>query len=67
MGGAGTGAISIGVSSAASLSAPPASFAAATGLNMAARQVGGGLGVGVMVALLAAAGPTRWQGREAST
>ena len=57
MGGAGTGAISVGVSSAASLSAPPASFAAATGLNMAARQVGGGLGVGVMVALVAAAGP----------
>ncbi|MET0524184.1 MAG: MFS transporter [Nocardioides sp.] len=55
-GGAGTGAISVGVSSAASLSAPPASFAAATGLNMAARQVGGGLGVGVMVALVAAAG-----------
>jgi EmrB/QacA subfamily drug resistance transporter len=56
VGGAGIGAISVGVSSAASLSAPPASFAAATGLNMAARQVGGGLGVGVMVALLAAAG-----------
>ncbi len=56
LGGAGTGAISVGVSSAASLSAPPASFAAATGLNMAARQVGGGLGVGVMVALIAAAG-----------
>jgi MFS family permease len=56
VGGSGIGAISVGVSSAASLSAPPASFAAATGLNMAARQVGGGLGVGVMVALLAAAG-----------
>ena len=56
LGGAGTGAVSVGVSSAASLSAPPASFAAATGLNMAARQVGGGLGVGVMVALIAAAG-----------
>jgi EmrB/QacA subfamily drug resistance transporter len=56
LGGAGTGAVSVGVSSGASLSAPPASFAAATGLNMAARQVGGGLGVGVMVALLAAAG-----------
>ena len=56
LGGAGIGAISVGVSSAASLSAPPASFAAATGLNMAARQVGGGLGVGAMVALIAAAG-----------
>ncbi|HET9420502.1 MAG TPA: MFS transporter [Nocardioides sp.] len=56
VGGAGIGAVSVGVSSAASLSAPPTSFAAATGLNMAARQIGGGLGVGVMVALLAAAG-----------
>jgi len=55
-GGAGIGAISVGVASAASLSAPPASFAAATGLNLAARQVGGGLGVAAMVALLAAAG-----------
>jgi len=56
VGGAGIGAISVGVSSAASLSAPPVSFAAATGLNLAARQVGGGLGVAAMVALLAAAG-----------
>lgn len=56
VGGAGIGALSVGVSSAASLSAPPTSFAAATGLNMAARQVGGGLGVGAMVALFAAAG-----------
>jgi len=55
-GGAGIGAISVGVAGAASLSAPPASFAAATGLNLAARQVGGGLGVAAMVALLAAAG-----------
>ena len=54
--GAGIGAVSVGVASAASLSAPPASFAAATGLNLAARQVGGGLGVAAMVALLAAAG-----------
>ena len=57
LGGSGIGAISVGVAGAASLSAPPASFAAATGLNLAARQVGGGLGVAAMVALLAAAGP----------
>ncbi|MDQ4053961.1 MAG: MFS transporter [Actinomycetota bacterium] len=56
VGGAGIGAISVGVAGAASLSAPPASFAAATGLTLAARQVGGGLGVAAMVALLAAAG-----------
>lgn len=56
VGGAGIGAISVGVAGAASLSAPAASFAAATGLNLAARQVGGGLGVAAMVALLAAAG-----------
>jgi len=56
VGGAGIGAISVGVAGAASLSAPPASFAAATGLNLAARQVGGGLGVAAMVALIAAAG-----------
>jgi len=56
VGGAGIGLISVGVAGAASLSAPPASFAAATGLNLAARQVGGGLGVAAMVALFAAAG-----------
>jgi hypothetical protein len=54
--GSGIGAISVGVAGAASLSAPPASFAAATGLNLAARQVGGGLGVAAMVALIAASG-----------
>lgn len=56
VGGAGVGLISVGVAGAAALSAPPASFAAATGLNLAARQVGGGLGVAAMVALVAAAG-----------
>ncbi|MEU4225861.1 DHA2 family efflux MFS transporter permease subunit [Nonomuraea sp. NPDC026600] len=51
--GAGMGAVSVGVSSAAALSVPPPSFAAGTGLNIAARQVGGALGVAVLVALLA--------------
>jgi len=43
--GLGMGAISVGVSSAAALSVTPERFAAATGLNIAARQVGGALGV----------------------
>ncbi|MFD1545187.1 DHA2 family efflux MFS transporter permease subunit [Nonomuraea guangzhouensis] len=51
--GAGMGAVSVGVSSAAALSVPPASFAAGTGLNIAARQVGGALGVAVLVAMFA--------------
>lgn len=51
--GAGMGAVSVGVSSAAALSVPPPSFAAGTGLNIAARQVGGALGVAVLVALFA--------------
>jgi MFS family permease len=52
--GVGVGAVSVGVSTAAALSVPPPSFAAATGLNIAARQVGGAVGVAVMAALLAA-------------
>jgi MFS family permease len=59
IGGFGVGAISTGVSSAAALSVQPPQFASATGLNMAARQFGGALGVGVLAALLAAAQPTR--------
>lgn len=43
--GAAMGAVSVGVSSAAALSVTPERFAAATGLNIAARQVGGALGV----------------------
>jgi EmrB/QacA subfamily drug resistance transporter len=50
--GAGMGAISVGVSSAAAFSVPPPSFAAGTGLNIAARQVGGTLGVAVLTVLL---------------
>lgn len=53
LGGAGMGAVSVGVSSAAALSVAPRSFAAATGLNVAARQVGGALGVAAVPLLLA--------------
>ncbi len=60
--GAGMGAISVGVSSAAALSAPAVEFAAATGLNVAIRQVGGALGVAGMAALLAHADPGGTEG-----
>jgi EmrB/QacA subfamily drug resistance transporter len=50
--GIGMGAATVGVSSAAALSAPPQSFASATGLAMAARQVGGALGIAMLAALL---------------
>ncbi|MCW2918256.1 MAG: major facilitator superfamily 1 [Actinomycetia bacterium] len=57
IGGAGMGAVSVGVSSAAAFSVPPPSFAAGTGLNIAARQVGGALGVAVLTVLLAGRAP----------
>ncbi len=50
--GLGMGAISVGVSSAAALSVTPERFAAATGLNIAARQVGGALGVAMLALAL---------------
>jgi len=50
--GVGMGAMSVGVSSAAALSVAPQRFAAATGLNIAARQVGGALGVAVLAVIL---------------
>src|SRR5262249_52492401 len=50
--GLGMGAISVGVSSAAALSVSPERFAAATGLNIAARQVGGALGVAFLALVL---------------
>jgi MFS family permease len=50
--GLGMGAVSVGVSSAAALSVEPARFAGATGLNIAARQVGGALGIAVLAAIL---------------
>ncbi|MGW6054727.1 MFS transporter [Streptomyces sp. NPDC055189] len=54
LGGAGIGAISTGVNSAAALSVAPADFAGATGLNMAVRQIGGALGVATLAAILPA-------------
>jgi EmrB/QacA subfamily drug resistance transporter len=50
--GLGVGVVSVGVSTAAALSVAPERFAAATGLNIAARQVGGALGVAVLAVLL---------------
>jgi EmrB/QacA subfamily drug resistance transporter len=50
--GLGMGAVSVGVSSAAALSVEPARFAGATGLNIAARQVGGAVGIAVLAAIL---------------
>ncbi|PZS27703.1 MAG: MFS transporter [Pseudonocardiales bacterium] len=50
--GVAVGALSNGVSTAAALSVPPPRFGAATGLNIAARQVGGAFGVAVLAILL---------------
>jgi hypothetical protein len=46
------GLTTVGLSSIAALSVGPKDYAAATGLNGAARQLGGALGVAVMTALL---------------
>ena len=46
------GAALTGLSSAAAMAVPPQQFAAATGLNMTARQVGGALGIAVLAAIL---------------
>ncbi|HEV3001543.1 MAG TPA: MFS transporter [Solirubrobacteraceae bacterium] len=50
--GVGVGAVSVGVSTAAALSVGPQRFATATGLNVAARQVGGAVGVAGIAVLL---------------
>lgn len=50
--GMGMGAVTTGLSSAAALSVPPARFAAGTGLNQTARQVGGALGVAALATIL---------------
>ncbi|ONH62630.1 MFS transporter [Frankia sp. CcI49] len=50
--GLGIGAISVGSSSAAALSVDPTRFAAAVGLNIAARQIGGALGIAALAMLL---------------
>lgn len=50
--GVGIGAVSVGVSSAAALAVEPRRFAAAVGLNIAARQVGAAIGVATTALLL---------------
>jgi EmrB/QacA subfamily drug resistance transporter len=52
--GIGMGMTAVGLSSAAAMYVDQRSFAAATGLNMTARQVGGALGVAVLAAILEA-------------
>ncbi|MGA9747296.1 MAG: MFS transporter [Nocardioides sp.] len=52
--GVGMGAVSVGVTMAAAMSVPPLKFATATGLNVAARQVGGAVGVATFAAIIAA-------------
>lgn len=55
--GVGIGAMTVGISSAAALSVSPHRFASATGLNVAARQVGGAVGVAVLGVVLASSAP----------
>ena len=50
--GVGTGLATVGVSTAGALSVEPSQFAAATGLVLAGRQLGGAVGVAAMAALL---------------
>ncbi|QXJ21430.1 MFS transporter [Actinomadura graeca] len=50
--GVGMGALASGVSSAAAMAVAPRRFAAAIGLNTAARQVGGALGIAALAAIL---------------
>ncbi|MFC0598191.1 DHA2 family efflux MFS transporter permease subunit [Streptomyces palmae] len=51
--GVGIGMATVGISSAAAFSAAPRHFAAATGMIMAARQVGGGLGIAATAVIIA--------------
>jgi len=55
--GAGMGLVTTGTSSAAALSLPPTAFAAGTGLNQAARQVGGALGIATLATLIESSHP----------
>ena len=54
--GAGMGMVTTGTSTAAALSVPPPSFAAGTGLNQTARQVGGALGIATLATLVRSGG-----------
>lgn len=51
--GVGVGMATVGISSAAALSVAPQHFAAGTGMVMAARQVGGGLGIAATAVIIA--------------
>lgn len=53
--GAGMGASTVGITSAAAAALPPQQFAVGTGMVMTARQLGGALGVAALAAVLAAA------------
>jgi EmrB/QacA subfamily drug resistance transporter len=52
--GTGMGLVTTGTSTAAALSLPPTAFAAGTGLNQTARQIGGALGVATLATLIQA-------------
>ncbi|MFF9501087.1 DHA2 family efflux MFS transporter permease subunit [Streptomyces sp. NPDC014656] len=51
--GAGVGLATVGISTASALSVAPQHFAAATGMVMAARQIGGGLGIAATAVIVA--------------
>jgi hypothetical protein len=55
--GAGMGLVTTGTSTAAALSLPPTAFAAGTGLNQTARQVGGALGIATLATLIESGRP----------
>lgn len=52
VGGGGMGLVTTGTSTAAALSLPPHAFAAGTGLNQTARQIGGALGIATLATLI---------------
>jgi EmrB/QacA subfamily drug resistance transporter len=56
-GGAAMGAIGVGIATAGVTAVEPERYAAATGLNMTARQVGGALGIAVLAVILGGAAP----------
>lgn len=57
--GAGMGAMAVAISSAAATAVDPERYAAATGLNLTVRQVGGALGIAALAAILQAGLPQR--------